>query len=174
MISKIILGGIFKALAASQAKVVATAGKEEAIANLKEKVRVEFLTHVTKMFTEEMQHNIVEYVKNLEKISAEFSVPSRDIRVLNFKFEKMLFDFSKIFEERVKSSPVVDLIERKAPKKSLSVVNQPAQEFPILAWVNKKISPPASYQPYTLRQTELDRILVEVARIYDSIDIDHI
>jgi hypothetical protein len=174
MLGKLILGGIFKALAASQAKVVAQAGKEEAIANLKEQIRVEFLAHVTKMFTQEMQYNLVAYVENLEKISAEFSVPARDIRVLNFKFEKMLFDFTKIFEERVKSSPVISLIERKTKPSTTSVVNQPAQEFPVLAWVNKKISPPAAYQPYMLRQTELDRIVDEVARIYDSINLEHI
>lgn len=169
------MGKIFSSIFQAQQEVAKNIGKAEALDELRRQFRIEFITHFTKRFTEEMQYNLQEYVKKLSEISMEGEIARRDIESLNFKFNKLVYDYTQIVEKEFdnSSNPIIQEIERQWGIRQ-SVVTADKLKFPALAWVNKKISPPAKNQPIMLKETDMDSILQKLLSIYDNIELENL
>lgn len=175
MIKAALLGKIFSSIFQAKQEVAKTIGKAEALDELRRQFRIEFITHFTKRFTEEMQYNLQEYVKKLSEISMEGEIAQRDIATLNFKFDKLIYDYTQIVEKEFdnSSNPIIQEIEKQWGVRK-SVVTADKLKFPALAWVNREISPPAANQPIVLQKTDFDGILQKLLSIYDNIELENL
>lgn len=170
MLIKALLAHILFSMNKAQGDVINSSAKEASLTQLKERIRKEFLVHFLQTYTEELKYNLEEYVKKLGEITAEAEIPLHKKQELDFKFSKMMYNFMEIFEKRVKDSPIIE----RYSTLSNYYTGKPAQQFPVMAWINKDISKPAKTQPSFLIKEDLDIIINDVLKVYDSIELENL
>lgn len=171
----LLLGKVLSSIFNAQKEVANNIEKFAALSKLKEEFRIKFITHFTQKFTEEMEYNLKEYVKKISEISAEGQIARRDIETLNFKFSKLIYNYTQIVEREfdTESHPILEQIEQKYGKKEI-VSRAPKQKFPVLAWINQNVSPPAKIQPFMIQETDLEPILQKLLNLYDNIELENL
>lgn len=155
-----------------QEEIVENAAKEMAINELKEKARRYFLAHVAKTYADEYKYNTEAYVKSLELMNLEIDLPESEISNVVFKFQSALSNFENIFEQKLPEELTTQaLVDRLPPRSKLVYGGGQAtsQVNPVMAYVNKNISKPYEYQPYMLRQDQIDIIEQKALKVWNEI-----
>lgn len=164
---------LVKNLLQVQKEIIEDAAKEIALQELREKARRYFLAHVAKTYADEYKYNSEAYVKSLELMELEIDLPKTEIDNLVYKFQSTLSNFENIFEQKLPNSLVTRAIIENMGARPMGGVygggQSSPQVNPVMAYVNKTISPPDPYQPYVLRREQIDLIEAEALRIWDEL-----
>lgn len=146
--------------------------KKEAVNQLSDSVRVEFLRAVAEGYTKELSHNISQYVKSLEAASVEISSENygeklmtslqRSVKTLEHELEKQGPDSPVIvyLKEKYKEGQTTSLIGRKSSKVYETIPGFSFSAWRDQPWLNRIISD----------SPEIGEILAkEASRLFDEL-----
>ena len=172
MLMRIFAGMLINGLRKQQEDIVALAAKEESIRELKEKARRYFLAHVTKTVAEEYVENTKSYIKSLELMELEMDISPKQIQDLLYRFSDTLETFETQFEQQAPNAISTETILKTlspSDKKILGGMMSPPQVSPSLAFINKTLSKPATYQPYLIRSHQEKLVESEALKMWNDL-----
>jgi len=151
---------------------VRSVAKREAVAQLSESVRVEFLRTVAEGYTREITHNIGQYVRSVEAISVVVSSDNTGERLYT-ALQSSLKNLEVELERQGPDSPVIKYLqERYGGRDTASVVG--LQQRPVYSMLSGYSESAQSDQPWLNRvlkdSPEIGEILAtEASRIFDRL-----
>ena len=144
--------------------------KREAVSQVADSVRQEFLRTVAEGYAREVTHNISQYVRSVEAISVEID-SGRYGEKLYTAFQKSLKDLEVELEQQGPDSPVVKYLEEKYGRQEESVVGRKPQ--PVYAMFTKSADterPWLSSSELRTEEAKISEILAdEAARLFDLV-----
>ena len=144
--------------------------KREAVSQVSESIRKEFLRTVAEGYAREVTHNISQYVRSVEAISVEVDSEGYGEKLYT-AFQKSLKDLEAELEQQGPDSPVIKYLEEKYGKREESVVGRKPQ--PVYTMYMGKPDPSRPWlSPSVLRTEDLaiaNILADEAARLFDRI-----
>lgn len=151
--------------------VAKQAVKQQVTMDMSDSVRVQFLNLVANSYTEEIAHNISQYVKSIEAVSVEISSGNGGEKLFG-KLQKTLGDLSSELEQQGPDSPVIQYLQERYGNKSSSVVGRAATPIYTLVSGYSKVSDPST--PWLNRVVANDDkigdiLASEASRVFDKL-----
>jgi hypothetical protein len=144
--------------------------KREAVSQVSESIRKEFLRTVAEGYAREVTYNISQYVRSVEAISVEVDSEGYGEKLYT-AFQKSLKDLEVELEQQGPDSPVIQYLEEKYGKREESVVGRKPQ--PVYTMYMGKPDPSRPWLSPSVLRTEdsaIANILAdEAARLFDRI-----
>jgi hypothetical protein len=142
--------------------------KREAVSQLAESVRREFLRTVAENYMMEVRHNISQYVLSIEAMDVEISSDNYGEKLYT-SLQKSLKDLEFELEKQGPTSPVVQYLQKKYGRQENSVVGRQVQ--PVYSLFSE---PKDTEKPWLTRivddSPEIGEILaIEAARLFDRV-----
>jgi len=108
----------------------------------------------------------------LELMELEMDIPPQQIRDVLFRFSETLLTFEREFEKsipnEISTEVVLDTLSPR-DKRVLGGLMSPPQVSPTLAFINKNLSKPASYQPYLIRSHQEDLVEQKALQLWEEL-----
>lgn len=151
---------------------VRSVAKREAVAQLSESVRVEFLRTVAEGYTREVTHNIGQYVRSVEAMSVVVSSDNTGERLYT-ALQSSLKNLEVELERQGPDSPVIKYLQEKyGGRDTASVVG--LQQLPVYSMLSGYSESDQADQPWLNRamadSPEIGEILAtEASRIFDRL-----
>jgi hypothetical protein len=142
--------------------------KREAVSQVAESIRQEFLRTVAEGYAREVTYNISQYVRSVEVVSVEIDSGGYGEKLYT-AFQKSLKDLEAELEQQGPDSPVVKYLEEKYGKREESVVGRKPQ--PVYTMFAKPVDTERPWLSPALRDDPaIANILAdEAARLFDRI-----
>ena len=165
---KAVLGLFIRDIIEDSAKQIV---KREAVSQIAESVRAEFLRTVAEGYSREITHNISQYVKSIEAATVEIDSENYGERLFN-SLQSSLKTLEVELERQGPDSPVLRYLQERYGGQSESLVGR--KPVPVYATVSGYTNARDPYRPWLNRaQTdfpEINEILAtEASRIFDRI-----
>lgn len=154
---------------------IRSVAKREAVAQLSESVRVEFLRTVAEGYTREVTHNIGQYVRSVEAMSVVVSSDNTGERLYT-ALQSSLKSLEVELERQGPDSPIIKYLQEKyGGRDTASVVG--LQQRPVYSMLSGYSESAQSDQPWLNRamadSPEIGEILAtEASRIFDRLFSD--
>lgn len=151
---------------------VRSVAKREAVAQLAESVRTEFLRTVAEGYTREVTHNIGQYVRSVEAMSVVVSSDNTGERLYT-ALQSSLKNLEVELERQGPDSPVIKYLQEKyGGRNTASVVG--LQQLPVYSMLSGYSESDQADQPWLNRaladSPEIGEILAtEASRIFDRL-----
>jgi hypothetical protein len=144
--------------------------KREAVSQVADSVRQEFLRTVAEGYAREVTHNISQYVRSVEAVSVEISSEGYGEKLYT-AFQKSLKDLETKLEQQGPDSPVIKYFEEKYGKREESVVGRKPK--PVYTMFSGPIDANRPWLSSSVLRTEdsaiSDILANEAARLFDRI-----
>lgn len=144
--------------------------KREAVSQVADSVRQEFLRTVAEGYAREVTHNISQYVRSVGAISVEIDSDGYGEK-LYISLQKSLKDLEVELEQQGPDSPVIKYLEEKYGRREESVVGRKPQ--PVYAMFAKPADTERPWLSSSVLRTEEaaigDILADEAARLFDRI-----
>jgi glycerate-2-kinase len=168
MIIKSLLGLFIRDIIEDSAKQIA---KREAVSQIAESVRAEFLRTVAEGYSRELTHNISQYVKSIEAATVEIDSENYGEQLFD-SLQSSLKSLEVELERQGPDSPVIRYLQSRYGGQSESLVGRkPMQVYATVSGYTKARDP---NRPWLNRaqsdSPEINEILaIEASRIFDRI-----
>jgi hypothetical protein len=168
MIIKSLLGLFIRDIIEDSAKQIA---KREAVSQIAESVRAEFLRTVAEGYSRELTHNISQYVKSIEAATVEIDSGNYGEQLFD-SLQSSLKSLEVELERQGPDSPVIRYLQSRYGGQSESLVGRkPMQVYATVSGYTKARDP---NRPWLNRaqsdSPEINEILaIEASRIFDRI-----